>query len=178
MLLAALLLASSLPAVATSDYVTDQAGVLWPSTRQWLQSELAAYRQATGHQVYVWLGQRAGQAPPEQWAGDDSAVLEVFVADSKVQIVAGPALRGSLSEAQSERIIDDEILPKIRAGHLNGAITYGVAAMLQTITPGFANVAPPKPTPQVAALRAFTYVVFAFFGIALILGVATRAVAR
>lgn len=136
-------------------HVTDSAGVLYDSTQSWLENDLQAYEQETGHQIVVWIGKSTGDVPLETWTGetadhwkigrkghDDGAVLFVFMRDRKVRIEVGYGLESALTDADSFRIIQNDILPRMKAGDPNAAIVNGVVAMLQTITPTFQNVAP------------------------------------
>ncbi|HZV77894.1 MAG TPA: TPM domain-containing protein [Candidatus Babeliales bacterium] len=140
-------------------YVTDNAGALSNSTRASLESELQAYERSTGHQIIVWIGQTTGDVPLETWTGetadhwrvgrrayDDGAVLFIFMQDHKVRIEVGYGLESKLTDADSYRIIRDDIVPRMRSGDVDGAVSSGVAAMLTTITPAYAGVTPPPAT--------------------------------
>lgn len=155
----------AIPPVPTQ-YVSDTAGVLTDSTRTWVQNELRTYEQQTGHQVIVYIGRTTGGVPLETWTGetaahwrvgrkgyDDGAVLFVFMRDHKVRIEVGYGLESALTDADCFRIIEHTILPRMRSGDVNGAISYGVAAMLQTIMPSFQNV--PAPTRPLDAQTIF-----------------------
>jgi len=141
-------------------FVTDNASVLTDSTQSSIENELQTYQQQTGHQILVWIGSTTGDVPLETWTGetadhwkagrkghDDGAVLFVFMKDRKVRIEVGYGLESALTDADSFHIIQNTILPRVRSGDVNGAISYGVAAILQTITPSFQNV--PAPTQPV-----------------------------
>lgn len=136
-------------------FVSDPAGALSVSTHAWIENELQTYEQQTGHQILVYIGKTTDDVPLETWTGetadhwkvgrkghDDGAVLFVFMKDRKVRIEVGYGLESSLTDADSFRIIQQTILPRMRSGDVDGAISYGVAAMLQTITPSFKNVPP------------------------------------
>jgi uncharacterized protein len=137
-------------------FVTDNAGALSASARASTENELQAYQRATGHQVIVWIGQSTGDVPLETWTGetadkwkvgrrghDDGAVLFLLMRDHKVRIEVGYGLESALTDADSYRIINDVIRPKMRANDVDGAVSSGVAAMLTTITPSYAGVTPP-----------------------------------
>jgi uncharacterized protein len=137
-------------------YVTDNAGALSSATRTSLESELAAYERATGHQVIVWIGQSTGDVPLETWTGetaahwkvgrrghDDGAVLFIFMQDKKIRIEVGYGLEGALPDADAFRIIQDVVRPRMRSGDIDGAVSSGIAVMLKTITPSYAGVTPP-----------------------------------
>lgn len=141
-------------------YVTDNAGALSDNTSASLESKLQAYEHATGHQVIVWIDQTTGDVPLETWTGetahtwkvgrrgkDDGAVLFLFMHDHKVRIEVGYGLESSLTDADAHRIIADDIVPKMKAGDPDGAVSTGVAAMLTTITPSYKGVTPPPSVP-------------------------------
>jgi uncharacterized protein len=141
---------------APTHYVTDNAGALSSATQTSVDTELKAYEKATGHQVIVWIGDTTGGVPLETWTGetahqwhvgrrghDDGAILFLFTSDHKVRIEVGYGLEGSLTDADSSRIIRDDIVPRMKADDPNGAVSNGVAAMLTTITPSYAGVTPP-----------------------------------
>jgi uncharacterized protein len=136
--------------------VTDNAGALSSSTRATIENELQAYESATGHQIVVWIGQTTGDVPLETWTGDtahqwkigrrghdDGAVLFLFMHDHKVRIEVGYGLEGSLTDADSHRIIADDIVPRMKANDPDGAVSSGVSAILTTITPSYKGVTPP-----------------------------------
>lgn len=137
-------------------YVTDTAGVLSSETSSLLESQLRAYEKTTGHQVIVWIGDTTGDVPLETWTSetadrwkigrkkyDDGAVLFIFMRDHKVRIEVGYGLEGKLTDADSYRIIQEDIRPRMRSGDTDSAVQAGVAAMLNTITPSAANMTPP-----------------------------------
>jgi uncharacterized protein len=142
-------------------YVTDGANALSESARASLENELHAYETATGHQIVVWIGQTTGDVPLETWTGetadhwkigrrgkDDGAVLFVFMQDHKARIEVGYGLEGALTDADSFRIINQVIRPRMRANDVDGAVSDGVAAMLKTITPSYSGVSGPAEEAQ------------------------------
>ena len=148
---AAIVLAAALTAPPRpTEYVTDNAGALSSSTVQNLDNELKHYEDVTGHRVIVWIGQTTGDVPLEDWTvnaaetwkigrkgKDDGAVLFLFMQDHKIRIEVGYGLEGSLTDADSSRIINETIRPKMRASDADGAVQDGVDRMLLTITPSF-----------------------------------------
>jgi uncharacterized protein len=141
---------------APTHYVTDNAGALSTATRMTVDAELKAYEKATGHQVIAWIGDTTGDIQLETWTGetahqwhigrrgkDDGAILFLFMSDHKVRIEVGYGLEASLTDADSSRIIRNDIVPRMKANDPNGAVSSGVAAMLTTITPSYAGVTPP-----------------------------------
>lgn len=137
-------------------YVTDSAGALSSGARAKIENELQAYEKSTGHQIVVWIANTTGDVPLETFTGetadqwkigrkgkDDGAVLFLFMQDHKVRIEVGYGLESALTDADSSRIIQDDIRPKMRANDVDGAVETGVAAMLTTITPAYTGVTPP-----------------------------------
>jgi uncharacterized protein len=144
-----------------AQYVTDNANALSESARTSLENELHAYETATGHQIIVWIGQTTGDVPLETWTGetadhwkigrrgkDDGAVLFLFMQDHKARIEVGYGLEGALTDADSFRIINQVIRPRMRANDVDGAVSGGVAAMLKTITPSYNGVSMPSEEAQ------------------------------
>ncbi len=137
-------------------YVTDGAGALSEATSTALENELHSYETSTGHQVIVWIGKTTGEVPLETWTAetahtwkigrrghDDGAVLFLFMDDHKVRIEVGYGLEGSLTDADSKRIIDERIVPAMRQGDTDRAVADGVRAILTTITPAFTSATIP-----------------------------------
>ncbi len=131
---------------APTQWVTDTAGVLSPSTVTALNTRLRNYESATGHQVIVWVGTTTGDAALEDctiraftaWKVgrkglDDGVALFVFMQDHKVRIEVGYGLESVLTDAIASRIARDEVAARMKAGDPDGAITAGVAAILATV---------------------------------------------
>lgn len=152
-LLFAIAATTTVPSPSTpTQYVTDTQGVLSAQTVAQLDTELASYEHATGHQVVVYIGDTTGDEPLEQWTvdtaerwgigrknHDDGAVLFLLMKDHKVRIEVGYGLEPYLTDAQSFWIVENTILPKMRAGDVDAAVQDGVDRILATITPSFHN---------------------------------------
>ncbi len=149
------------PPPTPNHYVTDDSGALSSDARTKLENELRAYETATGHQVIVWIGKTTGDVPLETWTTqtadrwkigrrghDDGAILFLFMDDHKVRIEVGYGLEGALTDAQAHDIIVNDVVPRMRSGDTDGAVSSGVAAMLTTISPSYKNVTPPPAPPQ------------------------------
>lgn len=144
-------------------YVTDNAGALSETTRTQLENELQAYERATGHQIVVWIGQTTGGVPLETFTGetadhwkigrkghDDGAVLFLFMRDHRIRIEVGYGLESKLTDADANRIITDDITPKMKAGDPDGAVSSGIADMLVTADPSYKLSQLATPAPQSA----------------------------
>jgi uncharacterized protein len=158
-------------------YVTDDAGALSSNARASIENELQAYEKSTGHQIIVWIGNTTGDVPLETWTAqsahewrigrhghDDGAVLFLFMKDHKVRIEVGYGLESSLTDADSSRIIHGDIVPRMKAGDVDGAVSSGVAGMLNIISPSYKGVTPP-PESENTAPPAVAGIVVAFFSI-------------
>ena len=120
-------------------WVTDNAGLLTTATRESLDQQLAAYNQSSGHQVIVWIGTTTGAAPLEDWTIraftawkvgrkglDDGLALFIFAGDRKVRIEVGYGLEGTVTDAVASRIERETIVPHLKSGDYDGAVTGGV----------------------------------------------------
>ena len=134
------------PPPAPQHWVTDGPGLLSPAVRDDLDRRLAAYQRGTGHQVLVWIGTTTAGDPLEDWtvrafaawkvgrAGlDDGLVIFIFTGDRKVRLEVGYGLEGQVPDAVASRIIQETILPRIKAGDADGAVTAGVDRVLEVL---------------------------------------------
>src|SRR4029077_15366879 len=114
---------------APTQWVTDTAGFMSPGDAQALNSRLEDYERSTNHQLIVYIGQTTGDAPIEDWAVrafakwkvgrkgiDDGLVLFIMAKDQKLRFEVGYGLEPVVPDATAFRIIDDVIIPRIRAG--------------------------------------------------------------
>jgi uncharacterized protein len=131
---------------ALTSPVTDVAGILAPDQSAALDAKLRAFEQGKGSQVAVLIVPTTRPEEIEQYAIrvaeawklgrsgiDDGALLLVAVEDRRVRIEVGYGLEGVLPDAIANRIIDDEIVPRFRAGDYYGGISAGVDRMLRVI---------------------------------------------
>lgn len=126
--------------------VTDQAGMLTASQRTSLESALADYERRTGSQIAVLLLPSTAPEAIEQYSirvadawklgrkGIDDGVLLVVAKDNpsslrRLRIEAGRGVQGTLTDAQSKRVLQDVIAPHFRQGDFYGGLTAGVNAI-------------------------------------------------
>ena len=127
-------------------WVTDDTAFLSPATRDTLDAELQAYEQRTGHQVIVYIASTTGGIPLEDFTVnafaawkvgrkglDDGLVLFIFAKDHTVRIEVGYGLESVVTDAASAEIIRNVIIPAIRSGDNDAAVSNGVAKILETI---------------------------------------------
>src|SRR5262245_42523186 len=94
-----------------------------------LDSRLPSYERSTGHQLIVYIGQTAGDAPIEDWAVrafekwkvgrkgiDDGLILFIMAADRKLRFEVGYGLEPVVPDAIAKRVINDVIVPRIQSG--------------------------------------------------------------
>jgi uncharacterized protein len=131
---------------APTRWVTDTVGFLSPETRGALDRKLEAYQRQTGHQVVVWIGSSIGDADLADWAvrtfaawklgregEDDGLALFILAGDRKVAIEVGYGLEGDVPDAVANRVIQEIVTPRLRAGDRDGAVRGAVDALLTAI---------------------------------------------
>ena len=148
-------------------YFNDYAGVVSRDTAERLNATLEAFERKTSSQVLVAIFPRLPEnaaledytvRTAEAWGvgqeqTDNGAVLFVFRDDRKLRIEVGYGLEGAIPDALAKRIIENEIVPRFRAGDFESGISAGVEALLaaaqgeyrgtgRTSAEGRTNVAP------------------------------------
>ena len=154
LLFAALALGLIVPAPAAeivippspAQWATDTAGFLSPGALEAVNSQLRAYSEKTGRQVLVYIGKTTSGYPIEEFAVkafeawkpgrkgmDDGLILFIMAEDRKLRIEVGYGLEGVVTDAKSSRIINEILVPRIRAGDNDGAVNGAVETILATI---------------------------------------------
>lgn len=127
-------------------HVTDAAGMLDATQRATLENVLAEYETRTGSQVAVLLVSSTAPEAIEQYSirvadawkvgrkgVDDGAILVVAKDNPKalrrLRIEAGRGVQGTLTDAQSKRILQDVIAPHFRQNDYYGGLAAGVSAI-------------------------------------------------
>ena len=116
-------------------WVTDTANFLSPETVRSLDERLANYQNTTGHQLIVYIAPTTGDAPIEDWAVrafaawkvgrkglDDGLALFIMTQDHKLRIEVGYGLEPTITDAAASRIINEQMVPRIQAGHADDAV--------------------------------------------------------
>lgn len=167
----AALAASFQPPPAPARWVTDTVGFLSEPTRRALDARLERYERDTGRQVIVWIGESTGDVPLEEWAArtfeawgiggkgrDDGAALFVFAKDRRLRIEVGYGLEPVVPDAIASRLIQQEAIPRLRAGDPDGAVSATVGALLGALggetspPPAGPTVHPSRPAPGTGQL--------------------------
>ncbi|HEX5000568.1 MAG TPA: TPM domain-containing protein [Terriglobia bacterium] len=131
---------------APREWVTDTAGFMSPAAATELNSRLKAYQEETQHQLLVWIGTTTDGVPIEDWAVrafeawkigrkgiDDGLALFIMTSDRKLRIEVGYGLEGEVPDIIAGRIINDVIVPRIRAGDNDGAVAAGMEVIADRI---------------------------------------------
>lgn len=126
--------------------VSDQIGMLTPQQRATLENVLKEYEDRTGSQIAVLLVSKTEPEAIEQYSirvydewklgrkGIDDGVLLLVARDNppslrRLRIEAGRGVQGSLTDAQSKRILQDVIAPHFRQNDFYGGLVAGVSAI-------------------------------------------------
>ena len=122
-----------------TDWVTDHAQFLAPQTVTELDGRLGTFAQQSGHQILVYVDHTTGGVPIEDWAVkaferwkvgrkgiDDGLVLFIFKDDHRLRIEVGYGLEDRVPDILASRIVNDLMVPRIRAGDPDGAVRAGV----------------------------------------------------
>ena len=128
-------------------WATDTAGFISPETLQTLDAKLEAFDRQTGHQVIVYIGKSTEGYPIEEFADkafqawavgrkglDDGAALFIMAEDRAIRIEIGYGLESIIPDISAGRIINDILIPKLRKGDADGAVSDAVSAILSTIS--------------------------------------------
>ena len=126
--------------------VVDQANIIPPYVREALEQKLRAYDDSSGNQLVVVTVQTLDGYPIEYWGyqlgrnwgigqkdKNTGALLIVDVAEHKLRIEVGYGLEGTLTDALSDDIIRNSIVPKFRQNDYGGGISDGVDAVLKVL---------------------------------------------
>ncbi len=151
-----------------SRWATDTAGFLSPQTVAELDAQLQAFERSTSHQVLLYVGKTTEGYPIEEFAVkafeawkvgrkglDDGLVLFIMAEDRKVRIEVGYGLESTVPDIIASRVINDILVPGIRAGDNNRAVKEAVATLLQTIygRPFPSSGLEQRPTPEERSRR-------------------------
>jgi uncharacterized membrane protein YgcG len=164
------------PTVAPQHYVIDEPGILTNATTSWVAQNLQTFQAQTGHPVFVVIARSSAEAPPENFAGDDGAVLFLWLHQHDASIVVGSRLREELNDAVTAQILDVVVRPRMRRENADSAAAFGVDAIIHAIAPQYANVTPPKATPLILFARGFMYTAVWLVFAAIVVSLIVRAI--
>lgn len=126
--------------------VTDQVGMLTAPQRATLENVLKDYEDRTGSQIAILIVSKTEPEAIEQYSirvfdawqlgrkGTDDGVLLLVAKDNppalrRLRIEAGRGTQGSLTDAQSKRVLQDVIAPHFRQNDFYGGLSAGVSAI-------------------------------------------------
>ena len=147
LLVAAPAWAQSLVAIPALDSpVVDTTGTLDATQKQQLEQQALALQQRKGSQLQVLI---VPSTQPEdifdytqrvfdQWklgrqGVDDAVILVVAKDDRRVRIHTGYGLEGAIPDAVANRVIQEYLVPKFRAGDYAGGVTDATAVLVKLI---------------------------------------------
>ena len=129
-----------------ASYVTDAAGVLSTEARAALESQLATLDASTTEQIAVVTVPSLGGDYIEHYATqlfekwgigeakkDTGVLLLLAIQERELRIEVGYGLEGALPDSLADRIIRDDITPRLREGDYDGAINAGVESIIAAI---------------------------------------------
>ncbi|MGZ3184774.1 MAG: TPM domain-containing protein [Telluria sp.] len=132
-------------------HVNDTAGLLSPDQRTQLESVLTQYEQQSGAQIAILTLPKTDPEPIEQFSirvaeawklgrrGVDDGVILVVAPNNppglrRLRIEAGRGVQGSLTDAQSKRILQDVIAPHFRENQYYDGLVAGVGAIAALVS--------------------------------------------
>jgi uncharacterized protein len=141
--LGALLASADVQVPPLTGRVIDLTGTLSGGAVNRIETELADFEAKKGSQIAVLIVpstqpediEQYGIRVAEQWklgrkGIDDGAILLVAKGDRRVRIEVGYGLEGALSDAVSNRIIDETITPHFKLGDYDAGVEEGVKLMV------------------------------------------------
>ncbi len=151
---------AEVPVPPLSAHVTDLTGTLDTSQRTALEARLEAFEREKGSQIAVLILPTTQPETIEQYSirvaevwklgrqgVDDGVLLLVAKDDRKLRIEVGYGLEGALPDAIANRIIEEVIVPRLRAGDFHAGISAGVEQIIGVIK------GEPLPEPAGASFR-------------------------
>ncbi|KWH45127.1 TPM domain-containing protein [Burkholderia stagnalis] len=135
--------------------VTDETGTLTGEQKAALEQTLKAFETRKGTQISVLIVptvepetiEQFSMRVVEQWKlgrknVDDGVLLIVAKNDHALRIEVGYGLEGVLTDATSNRIISEVIVPRFRSGDFYGGISAGTDSIMRVVS------GEPLPQPQ------------------------------
>lgn len=126
--------------------VMDEAQMLSPTYRDQLNQQLLDYWHQSGSQIVVLTIPSVAPETPfdygtrafDQWkigrkSIDDGVLLLIVRDERKTQMLVGRGLEGAIPDAYAKRILDNEVMPRFRAGDMDGGIAAAVTRLQQLI---------------------------------------------
>lgn len=142
--------------------MSDGAGVLSPAANQDVNRLLEAFEKEQGTQILIAIFRSLpADAVLEDWTlrvaeswrvgrarQDDGAVLFVFVDDRLLRLEVGYGLEGALTDLESKAILDEVLVPRLKAGDWDGGIRAAAEAIVAAVRGEFAPTPFARPPSQ------------------------------
>ena len=126
--------------------VNDEAHALKQATTDQLEKDLKVYEDSTSNQIAILIIQSlAGEViedyslkVAERWklgtkSKDNGVLLLIAIDDHKMRIEVGHGLEGALTDAQSNRIIRNEMAPAFRLNDYDAGVIAAVNSIIKAI---------------------------------------------
>jgi uncharacterized protein len=184
------------PVPPLSAHVIDQVGMLNAKQRATLENVLTEYEQRTGSQIALLLMSSTAPEAIEQYSirvadawrlgrkGIDDGVILIVARDNpaalrRLRIEAGRGVQGTVTDAQSKRVLQDVIAPYFRQNDFYGGLTAGVAALTALLdqehlpAPAASGAKGTQPSDAGSALESLLPLLF--FGFLIVVSIVSRA---
>jgi uncharacterized protein len=155
---------------APKAWFNDYAGVVDGAEARRLDQKLKQLDRETSTQVVVAVFPRLPSPSLEDFTArtaeawrvgrkglDNGAIFFVFVEDKKMRIEVGYGLEGALPDALAGRILNDQVVPRLRQGDWAGALEAGVDGIVAAVEGEY--TAPPPAEPTGPSLRTIVVIV-------------------
>jgi len=126
--------------------VHDDAHILRQETVDQLEKELKTYEDSTSNQIAILIVQSLDGYVLEEYSlkvaekwklgkkgKDNGVLLLIAVDDHKMRLEVGQGLEGVLTDAQSNRIIRNEIAPEFRRNDYDAGVKAGIDGIVKAI---------------------------------------------
>lgn len=123
--------------------VVDAADALSPATETEVSAQLNQFREAGGPQIAVAVVDSTGNRSIEDYSidlartwgvgdaqRDDGVVMVIALDDRELRIEVGSGVEGDLTDVTASRIVDQVMVPLLRADAVDDAVRQGAAAVM------------------------------------------------
>ncbi len=126
-------------------YILDQTSRLTEDSKKVLNQVLSRHERITGEQIVIAVFQNIPKKERHQLTQDaflgwqvgkrhkNNGVLIAIFPPKDARIEIGYGLENVLSASKAEDIVDDQILPPLKEGHLDQALIDGILELLRTL---------------------------------------------
>jgi uncharacterized protein len=132
---------------APHQHFTDATSQVGKDVAERLNARLARYERETTNQFIVAVFAKLPWTPLEEFTlatanawgigqegRDNGVILFLFVEDRRLRLQVGRGLEKALTNALAQRVVDEVLVPRLRAGDLGGAVEAGVEAVITVLS--------------------------------------------